>query len=56
VLRDPNPVNSTDSPEVVNGASVLRPRALPRGMNGLRLGNSKLILFNPLNLLLPRPA
>ena len=56
VLRDPNPVNSTASPDVVKGASVLRPRLLPRGMNGLRFGKSKLIRFKPLNLLLPRPA
>ena len=55
VLRDPNPVSSTASPEVVKGASVLLPR-LPLGIKGFRLGKSKLIRFKPRNRLLPRPA
>ena len=55
VLRDPNPVSVTSAPDVVNGTSVLLP-LFPRGINGFRLGKSRLTRFNPRNRLFPRPS
>ena len=55
VLRDPNPVSVISAPDVVNGTSVLLP-LFPRGINGFRLGKSRLTRFNPRNRLLPRPS